>query len=198
MFMEDLITKLAHVDYVLPTSRDRKFVRSVGRRVSRGEALTTRQGWAFLAILRNNNFYSELGMKKSALDVMIGDPKWRMPLVPSIELRNEVRHIGDNMLGFRTSNSRAEPEFASMKSVYSNGMKIVTIQNEAQLNAVIDFIGKWGFSLDGATERYLADALSLADGPCRAGVDGDRLVIDAPNQQMLAQFALHVLGADFL
>lgn len=196
--MEDVIAKLAKVDYVLPT-QDRKFVRSISRRVEKGTALTTRQGWAFLAVLRNNqNLNKEIGMKKDALEAMVAKPQWRLPLVPSVELRPEVRHLGDNMLGFRCSISKAEIEFAAMKAIYSNGMKIVTIENHATLNAVIDFIGKWGFQMDVATERYLADCMTHSSAPTRVIVEGDNILIDVPNANLFAQFAQHVLGAELL
>jgi hypothetical protein len=198
MFMEDLISKLAKVDYVL-ASNDRKFVRSIARRVDKGTALTTRQGWAFLNVLKNNKeVNAQLGIKKDAFKALLATPQWRKPLVPSVELRSEVRHLGDNMLGFRSSSSRTEIEFAAMKAVYSNGMKIVTIENQASLDAVIEFIGKWGFEMDVPTERYLADCITHAMTPARVIVEGENILIDVPNQNALAQFAQHVLGADIL
>lgn len=197
MFMEDLITKLVAVEYVF-VGRDRKFIRSIGRRVEQNKALTTRQAWALLAILRKNQVNADLGMKREVYLSYIADPQWRHPLVPSVELKNEVRHIGDNLLGFRTSNGKTEIEFAAMKAVYSHGMKVVTIDNKATLDAVIEFIGKWRFEMDYATEEFLADCMARIDQWPRAILDGDQILIDVPNQIVLSQFVLHVLGADFL
>lgn len=196
--MEEVITKLARAERVL-AERDRKFVRSINRRVEKGTALTTRQGYAFLNVLRHTkDIHKDIGMKKEALEAMMAAPQWRFPLVPSVELRSEVRHIGDNMLGFRCSNSKAEVEFTAMKAVYSNGMRIVAIDNHANLNAVIEFIGKWGFQMDVATERFLADCMTHSSAPARVIVEGPNLIIDCPNHSVFAQFCQHVLGASHL
>jgi hypothetical protein len=197
MFMEDVISRLASVEFMF-SGRDRKFIRSIGRRVEKGDALTTRQGWALLSIMRNNRLNSDIGMKKDAYDALLTNPQWRTPLVPSVELRSEVRHLGDNILGFRTSNGKTEAEFSAMNAVYSNGMKILSINNTAHLSAVVDFIGKWGFQIDNATEQFLAQCMEHAETKSRAVVDGESLLVDCPNDHVLAQFTLHVLGARFL
>jgi hypothetical protein len=195
MFMEDLITKLAAVEYVFE-GQNRKFIRSVGKRVEYGNALTTRQAWAFAAIARKTEHYREIGMKRDQFFEMLAKPMWRKPLIPSVELRSEVRHLGDNMLGFRTSNGRTEIEFATIRAQYSKGMKIVAIENKAQMNAVIEFIGKWGFEMDRATEEFLAHTMEHEATPTRVIVEGKVVFIDVPNQHVFSQFAKHVLGAD--
>ena len=198
MFIEDLILKIAEAVHSLPPL-DRKFVRSVSRRAEKGEALTTRQGWAFLNILRKNPvIYTDIRMKKEAFEDILRHPQWKLPLIPSIELRSEVRHLGDNLLGFRCSISKAEPEFAAMNAVYSNGVRMVALRNSADLSGVIDFIGRWDFQMDTATEKFLADCMSLNNEPTRVVLDDNQIIFDVPNEHLFAQFALHVLGATIL
>ena len=198
MFMEELVIKLSDCNYVLESARDRKFVVSIARRAQRGDPLTSKQGWAFLAVLRKNPIHRELGLTKDAMQEMLRKPQWKHPLVPSVELRSEVRHLGDNLLGFRTSRSGTDVELAAMKAVYSHDMHIVTISNKARLDAVINFIGAWGFQMDEEVEKFLATAMDHVKSPTRAIGHGDKLIIDAPNDNAFAQFALHLLGASIL
>lgn len=197
MFIEDLIRKIADVQQALGAA-DRKFVRSVSRRAEKGEALTTRQGWAFLNIMRKNPIYAEISMKKEVFDDILRHPQWKIPLVPSVELRSEVRHLGDNLIGFRCSISKAEAEFTALNAIYSNGMRIVALRNASDLSAVIEFIGRWGFQMDRETEQFLAEALKFSDTPTKIVLADDQIVIDVPNEHVFAQFALHVLGATIL
>jgi hypothetical protein len=197
MYIEDAIKKLHDREYIF-SGRDRKFIRSIGTRVAKGMPLTTRQGWAVLNILRNHHLHRDLGMKKEAYDEMVTNPTWKTPLVPSVELKNEVRYLGDHFLGFRSSGSKHDVEMAALHAVYRNGMKVVCVENSIILNDIISFIGSHGFAMDEATERYLGDALSYKGHPSRVVVHEDQLIFDIPDENSFAEFVHHVLGADYL
>lgn len=196
MFVEDLIEKLcAHRKKL--TEREKKFVFSLARHTERGNALTSRQGWAILKLLRESSFHQLLGIERYAYDEFLREPKWRKPLVPSVPIMEEVRYLGDNLLGFRTSRSiKSQPHFDRLEARYSYGMTVVNIDSPSRLAKTIDTIGTLGFARDAATDDWLAEALDCVDLPACATATADQIVIDVPDDNTLAQWVHHILGAN--
>jgi hypothetical protein len=185
MFVEDIIATMA--DSLSPRSPDGKFVISLSRRVLNHQPLTTRQGFAFLSFLRKSSYlWSHTGAHEGEIRALLTSPKWKMPLEESKTIHHEVRYLGDNYIGFRTARSRAtESDFRALDVVQTN--------SPARLEKAVRVIGEHGFQMDAALEDYLAEAFGAEKLPSSAMVAGDLLVIDVPNDNLVAEFVLHVL-----
>jgi hypothetical protein len=193
MFVEDIIATMA--DSLSPRSPDGKFVISLSRRVLNHQPLTTRQGFAFLSFLRKSSYlWSHTGAHEGEIRALLTSPKWKMPLEESKTIHHEVRYLGDNYIGFRTARSRAtESDFRALEASWAFGMHVVQTNSPARLEKAVRVIGEHGFQMDAALEDYLAEAFGAEKLPSSAMVAGDLLVIDVPNDNLVAEFVLHVL-----
>lgn len=201
MHIEDIITRLNdETGWMFAPAYEKKFGRSIARRIKNGDALTTRQGYACLKLLRNIDGLNDyLSMTPQAFAEAVADPKWRMPLVPSIDIVPEVRYLGDNILGFRTSQGKPfETRVADLDPYFGHGMKMIPATSYARLEKIIAVIGEMGINYDAATEKYLAEALERHRDEPRVAAMEDKIVFDVPNNEPLAHFIHHVLGADYL
>lgn len=204
MFIEDLIVYAYNRSYDFKLPRDDvAFLASLSMRIDDGRALTTRQGFAALKVLRKiNQPYQKLSATQNEIRELLHNPKWKRELVQSVEIKPEVRHLGDNLLGFRGTTRKMEQDMKSMKAAYSSGMRIVTVKTSQMLDAVIAVIGRYNLSMDETTEQWLSSTLDHRTAPSRVIVHEGQVVFDVPGDTMgdpmLAQFALHILGADFL
>lgn len=198
MFIEDLVEQLA--DYVKGLRReDRKFICSIARRTRSGKALTTRQSWAVIALLRERDYHRNLKMREDELAVFLHNPRWRHKLTESIWVPSEVRYLGDNCLAFRTSRSKAcEPYFETMGARFIYGVRLAAIKTEKQLNAAIKMIGAERFSMDPATEQWLAEALDCVDLKATASATDDNMIADVPMDVTMSEWVHHVLAMDVL
>lgn len=201
MYIEDIITRLNdETGWAFVPAYEKKFGRSISRRISKGDPLTSRQGYASLKLLRNvEGLHSYLSVSESALVEYLTNPKWRQPLIPSVDIVPEVRHLGDNILGFRTSQGKPfETRVEGLDPYFAHGMKMIPATSYSRLEKIIAVIGEMGISYDAATEKYLADALEHHNAEPRVAVMDDKVIFDVPNHDPLAQFIHHVLGADYL
>jgi hypothetical protein len=198
MFMEDVIRTVAENRFNLP-AYESKFVQSLSNRLEYGHGLTTRQGRAFIKMLGKMS-WSDSGLGKRTFEEVLADPKWKDALIPSVTHADEVRHIGDNVLAFRTSNSEINRAFDDSKIPFKYGFRIIVISNQKDLDQAITFIGKYGFQMDSTTEQYLMDILDNAETKAKSTMimENDEAFFFIPNEPMLAQFIKHVLEADYL
>ncbi len=162
------------------------------------QALTTRQGFAFLSFLRKNEtICSYLGLTLEQMRALIANPKWRLPPVPSREVRNEVRYLGDNYLAFRSANSRAsEATLKKLKCEWRRGLHVVQVTDQKHLTALIAFIGSQNYDIDGPTEQYLGESLDITDQTPYALVNEEHLIIDIPQDSPMGDFVFHVLTGE--
>lgn len=192
MFVEDLIIQTA--DVINVKTHDGKFVASLARRALENRPLTTRQGYAFLSFMRKNRY---LWTNIPKVESILSFPEWKLPLEESKVIHHEVRYIGDNYLGFRTNRSRATgPAFERLDAVWSQGMHVIQVNSRERLEQVISLIGEFGFAMDQAVETYLVAALEAKGLPSSCTSTEEMIVIDVPDDDILAAFSLHVLRGE--
>lgn len=199
MYIEDIVIRINDYGFGVSDKYDAKFLRSIHRRIGDETALTTRQGWALLKVLRKIDMLGDMiNLTQESIDKVLSDPQWKLPLVPSVELRSEVRHLGDNILAFRSSLGKPfEQAAASLEPTFSHGVKLIAVTT-GRVDKVIALIGEFGFEMDEATEKFLAGTLEHRNKEPRVIAMDDHLVFDVPNNPLLAQFVHHILGADYL
>jgi hypothetical protein len=108
MTVEDAIEALAHhVNRGLFSIQHEdswafKFVQNVSEYIRRDKPLSTEQGRIILRILGKHRAYMiEHGSDADAIDSLLLRPRYRNDPYPSANVPREVRHLGDNLLGFR-------------------------------------------------------------------------------------------------
>ncbi|RYD61157.1 MAG: hypothetical protein EOP83_17695 [Verrucomicrobiaceae bacterium] len=108
MTVEDAIEVLAHhVNRGLFTITHEdswafKFVQNVSAYTRQDKPLSTEQSRIILRVVRKNRAYLiEHGTDAEAIDALLAKPTYRNEPYPSANVPREVRHLGDNLLGFR-------------------------------------------------------------------------------------------------
>jgi hypothetical protein len=134
MFMEEIIASFAEATPMSFLARDRQFIRSINARIERGEPLTTRQGYAFMRLLTNTtDIRHALGLSEVQFCAVLKNPEWRTPLKPSVWLKNEVRYMGNDVLGFRcTPSKEMEAELTTLKATYYGGLRLAHHQGSGE------------------------------------------------------------------
>lgn len=82
----------------------RKFILDLNRQISEQRPLSTQQSKYFLKVVeryRETMIINEIGWSESEIDRLLTFPRHRREPYQSTFVKNEVRYLGDNKLGFR-------------------------------------------------------------------------------------------------
>ncbi len=218
MYLEDYITTVADVlltksyatlgtrsgtVFLEAASKDWEFLSSIGNQIDMGRTLTTRQGAAikklFNRILADPEALQKKGVDIEAFKKTLASNNWKNPLRVSVQRRNEVRHLGDNIICL--SGNLNEPEmrlsFKRFKGVWRDKMYIVLI-DKSNLDKVIEFIGRWDFEIDRATEEYLALCLSSVKEISHFICSGNDVAVNVCDNVLLGHFIHHICGGEVI
>lgn len=199
MTVEDLLTAYVQNPASAGTKlEDSMFLYSIFEQMSEGRTLSTRQGYAATATLRHYLPESEKYFKipRAAAEAILNKNEWRAPLRATVEKRNEVRYMGDNLLGFTyAARHDLATQMRALKGCWRDHVLYVgvTAQN---LEIIVEIMGQHRFGYDTAVEEYLALCLGSRKQTSHAVMVGRDVVFSICDSDGLAQYVLDVLGAE--
>lgn len=201
MYMEDSIAAL--VGGATPLSKiieatDYAFLASLAYRIAQRETLTTRQAFAAKKVLgRYTKTISEYipTMTSGKWQETLERCQWRTPHRATVQKRNEARYLGDNLVALSYHYAEDIATDARNLRVQWRGDVEVVGVTSANLDAVIDLIGKYRLEIDTDLENYLALCLGSRRAVSHLVSDGDNLVCNVCDSESLAMFLVHVVGA---
>lgn len=194
MDLEDYIEKFAATAHLIGTKHV-EFIISIYDQISCGRTLTTRQGYAACAMMRElarQPDFKRFGIDKKAMLAAIDGKKWKTPLRISKERRKEVRYLGDNIVAISAPiTPDMKIELRNTKAVWRDEMYIVTVTRNT-LTYLIEFIGKYGLEMDSEVEKYLALCLGSKKQVSHFIAVQDGAAINVCDDEALANFVLHI------
>lgn len=199
MYVEDLFIALHDklvgrywfgFDGELDSDWHRNFISNVTSHIVTGHALSTNQSKTILKLIAKvRRCLVAYGMAtEDDIDNMLAHPEHRRPLYESTTVPREVRHLGDNLLGFRYKQNDiikqrivqfGTPEQESwMAASRDNNAKLIAAPHfdwqhriwivpvfRHNLPAIISLIQEYRFGMDGPTIAYLRLASHSFDKP---------------------------------
>ena len=117
MIVEDLLLKIRDTliwknkqlpfDGLFSDEWHLNFISSIGRHVDANKSLSTKQSDIILKMVEKVRSYLVKNGWATDADItkMLAEPQFRNPLYESTNVPKEVRHIGDNLLAFRSKNN---------------------------------------------------------------------------------------------
>lgn len=191
MYVEDLLLSITshmncHLLDVYLREWDRKFLASVATRIQRHKSLSTNQAQTILRLITQVRYpIMHLGLATDDdISEMLCHPQYRQPLYNSVRIPREVRHLGDNLLGFRFNQHddivnrikalnqatppRGFPVFPDTlvrpQFNWDHHIWIVPVTHHT-IDGITAILNEYGFNLDPATIAYLQSAQQSRDQP---------------------------------
>lgn len=211
MYVEDLFITIAqrlgetrprHAQFggLLDSEWHRNFTRNVAFHIQAGNQLSSNQSKTILKLIAKVRHYLVAYGMATDDDIagMLFHPEHRRPLYASVEIQREVRHLGDNMLGFRFKQNDlirqrikalGEPALHSAPTVkldlveqprfdWPTRIWIVPLYRH-NIEAVFDLIRDYRFGVDTPTSTYLKLAAASLDQPSRFTYNHEHDLIQA-------------------
>jgi hypothetical protein len=195
MYVEDLFINIAqrlgeirprHALFggLLDGEWHRSFIANVSGHILAGNQLSSNQSKTILKLIaRVRAYLVAYGMATDEdISGMLAQPEHRRPLYASIEIPREVRHLGDNLLGFRykqndliTKRIKAlgDPALVTTHKIelierprfdWPTRIWVVPMFRH-NLEAIFDLIREYRFGIDFMTSSYLKLAAASLDQP---------------------------------
>jgi hypothetical protein len=228
MYVEDLFivifqrlceTRPRHAQFggLLDGEWHRNFIQNVSCHILAGNQLSSNQSRTILKLIAKVRHYLVAYGMATDDDIagMLHQPEHRRPLYASIEIPREVRHVGDNLLGFRYKQNDlitqrikklGEP---ALVSVRGTRMRIDLIDRPRfdwptriwvvpvfrhNLEAIFDLIREYRFGIDVLTAGYLRLAAASLDQPSTFGynIEHDLIQATVRDNPLLAGWIAHI------
>jgi hypothetical protein len=207
MFIEDIVLVLEQsvadpaVHY---GAWERSFLTSVADWVREDRPLSFKQAEKLQHVIASHATALVRHLGESAVIAAIDTPSYRHPLFESQRVPREVRHLGDNLLGFRfkldldvKNNLRHlyDPHGRRGATAFDWQRKLwivpVTTRNARDIRS---FIVRHGFATDPALRAYL-DTVDEAQGqPASAALANEIILLTVPDNGLLAAWASEIAG----
>lgn len=179
--LRDVICASTHGDRVWVQS----FLRNTAGRVERGGTLSTEQAKIVLRLAqRFETLLIESGrIAGQALAELVRAPVYRNEPYPSANVPREVRHLGQNLLGFRFKYNeviledikRLAPRLSCVPAPrfwYHREHRIWVVPTTRDtLDGVQQLITKHRFEFDDAVVAFLTEAVNAQGRPCQFALD---------------------------
>lgn len=217
MTVEDAVEILdQHAKHGLFTSHHtdewaRGFVHNVASYTRRGAPLSTMQARIVLNLLKRvKQFLVDAGANCETIDRTLGRPTYRQEPYTSTPTPREVRHVGDNLLGFRFKRNDAVlldlraacdglGTLGTQTLWFDRTYKVwIAPVTRNTIKPLMDVIGKHRFAFDDAVAAYLACADTVRGLPAAVVTDRQQGVIAAQvyDDEITAFFIGTVLGGE--
>lgn len=215
MFAEDLLQEIFQRIYlhndpvgeiICADSWLQGFLNSIGTVVSCDKPMSSKQSVIFLRFaqkLRDKNLHGVLGHSDSEMDSFLLHPRYRrQPYLSSI-VPNEVRYIGDNLLGFRCK--KIDEIISDIRSLGNRGTETTWKEHRkpyydrfsrlwivavtmCTLPDIIHIIGSYDFHADDPTLEYLALADSSKGQPSTFVHDSEseQIIVNVCNNEVIS------------
>jgi hypothetical protein len=166
------------------------FIRSIAQHIAQQKSLSTNQAQAILRLIaRVRPQLVHNGMATDdELDELQIRPQYRQPLYESFNIPREVRHLGDNLLGFRfkQNDQIVERIKACSQPIVGDWLSVTVLAKTERLNkpyfdgdyrlwvvpvtrsnmrTLATLINEYRFGLDDATLTYLRLAMASVNQP---------------------------------
>lgn len=207
MYVEDLFIKMferlsetrprhALFGGLLDSEWHRSFINSVSQHILGGNQLSTNQSKTILKLVaRVRHFLVAYGMATDDdISRMMVQPEHRRPLYASVEVPREVRHLGDNLLGFRYKQNdvitRRIKDFGEPQLIAIERLELIAKPHfdwptriwvvpmfRHNLEPVLDLIRDYRFKVDRLTADYLKLCAASFDQPSQFQFDAEHELI---------------------
>lgn len=200
MYLEDYIGELAKQSFNLNLGQI-EFLSSLYEQVQLGRELTTRQGHAACAVMREIMAEPDFKIRfptvdESALRTAVDERRWKTPLRVAVTKRREARYLGDNIVAL---SYQPNPEIRNaakpLHAVWKDQLYLVTV-TRSRLDCLIHFLGKFGFEIDKSLEEYLALCLGSKKQISHVIAVEDGAVINVCDDDIFANFIMNVCGGE--
>ena len=189
----------------------RSFLKNIGQHVVNGRQLSTEQSRIVLKLIENSRHHitANSQIKSSDIDELLAQPIYRQIPYVSTNIRKEVRHIGDNKLGFRCKyNEVIVKEFWSLATrancpaaEFNNEHRIWIVEvTKSSRPFIKSIITEHRFEMDSHTSQWWNSTAKAIGGISTAYVnkDTDLIVMHVLDNPLLALWAVNVAGGSII
>jgi hypothetical protein len=207
MFIEDIVLVLEQTltDSTLRYSLwERSFLTSVAGWVRANRPLSVKQAETLHHLITSHTTTLVRRLGQPAVTAALDTPTYRHPLFESHRVPREVRHLGDNLLGFRFKLDQDiksqlrhlyDPHGRRALNAFDWRRKLwivpVTARNLRDIRA---FIAQHGFAADRALLAYLDTAAETQGRPAVGVLANEIILLTVPDNALLAAWASEIGG----
>ena len=212
-----------------PTNRiitdhyDLKFIWDIGFKIKFNMKISSKQADLLVKVLsKQADFFEKVGYSKESLDFLFENPVFRNPPYESMEIKREVRYIGNGRLAFRSLynpkivndirkiQGKESANYHKRVTIYSISSEIpeenpediyfvgnyriwVIEVTESNMNKVMRLIKGFAFEFDSDVENFFLNAENTKTLLSAAVIDQEEMVINTYNDRFLSSWLEEVI-----
>lgn len=224
MYIEDAIIRIAtahNISNLIKSEWAANFVVSLYGQISSSGSLSTRQVEYFISSVADpyGNAMVDAGILQShELESLKSEKRCRKNPYESVVVTPEIRHLGNNLIGFRfkATHSKGETMRNHIRGLSSSSTSVKGWEEDARprfvrryrmwvvpvtadnYKKVMRMVEESGFGIDDTLIDFFQTCTQSINMPSVAVVNEDKIVINVKDDDVLASWAKNILGGDYL